>query len=432
MSKRKPTYFAIVVVLLLFFSTAAVFGGGETEAAAQDEQTTVAILLGDTPDWTLLEDNVAAFNADNPNITLDFTYLSHKEMVDKVSIELASGSATYDVVYIDNFGLPPWAAAGWLESQNSYIEESGMDLSDFGQGFIDALSYEGEIYSPPYYAETLVYYFRKDLFDEAGITEVPDTYEDMRQVAKVLHSDSVSGMVMRGDKFYGYVAYAYSGVLKAYGSDWFDEDWNVTFNNEAGVAAAEVWADMMRNTAPAGVATYGWQEALADFNQGRVAQFIDASPFGPRINDPSESTVKDIVGYSVALAGPERRAPGMYTAGHAINTYSKNKDAAWKFVEWSMSPTINKLVSNPSRFSTLELPEIVEKFSFGPDGYHFLDAWVEGLKYAESPFPSIPEWPEVGDRIGTALNRIILGADIEDELNAAAQDVEAIMTNAGY
>gem|GEM_PF-1241843 len=437
---KRVGLFVLVVALAFSLSTSLLFGGGEkAEDAGGVEEVALTVLFGDTPDVTLLEDNIDSFYAQYPNIKVDLTYLSHKEMVEKVSMELATGSSTYDIVYIDNFSLPQLAAAGWLEPQDKYIEKSGFDLSDFGEGFVKGLSYDGEIYSPPYYAETLVYFFRKDLFDEYGISKVPDTYEDMRDIAKKLHLDTdgdgtvdVYGMVMRGDKFYGYVCYTFAAVLKGYGSDWFDDDWNVTFNNADGIEAATMWADMMRNYAPPGVATYGWHEALADFNQGRAAQYIDASPFGPRMIDPNESAVVGKVGYSVALAGPVQRAPGMYTLGFGINVYSKQKEAAWKFVEWCMSPEINKLVSNPSRFSTLKLPEIVEKFSFGPDGYKFLDAWVEGLKYAQSPFPPIPEWPEVGDRIGAALNKIIIGSDIKKELDAAAQDVEEIMKEAGY
>jgi ABC-type glycerol-3-phosphate transport system substrate-binding protein len=435
-NKKFHLFLSLAFAAVLVFSIIPAFAGGEED---EGKEVMLNILFGDTPDWTLLEDNINLFYDKNPNIKVDLTYMSHKEMVEKVIMELSTGSSTYDIVYIDNFSLPQLAAAEWLEPQNKYIDESGFDLADFGEGFIDALTYQGNIYSPPYYAETLVYYFRKDLFDKYNVKKVPDTYEDMRQVAKKLKLDTdndgkidIYGMVMRGDKFYGYVCYTYAAVLRGYGSDWFDANWKPIFNNSAGIKAATMWADMMRNTAPPGVATYGWHEALADFNQGRAAQYIDASPFGPRMQDPNESAIAGKVGYSVALAGPEQRAPGMYTAGHAINVYSKNKEAAWKFVEWTVSPEINKLVSNPSRFSTLELPEIVEKFTIGPEEYNFLDAWVESLKYAKSPFPAIPEWPEVGDRIGSALNRIIIGSDIKKELDGAAKDVEEIMKGAGY
>ena len=402
-------------------------------------QTTVNILFGDTDDWTLLEDHVDWFYAKNPDIRLDFTFMSHKELVEKITMELASASPTYDVFYIDNFFLPQVASAGWLMSQNEHIEKAGVDVSDFGAGFVKALTYQGNIYSLPYYAETLVYYFRTDLFAEYGIGKVPDTFEEMREVAAKLTLDTdgdgktdIYGVVQRGDKFYGYVCYTYAAFLKGYGSDWFDENWNPIFNNKPGLEAATIWADMMRKYAPPGMATYGWHEALADFEQGRVAQYQDASPFGERMQNPEESRIAGKVGYSVALRGPVARTPGMYTAGHAINAASTKKDAAWKFVEWTISPQINVLVSNPSRFSSLADPEIVENFSFGPSGYKFIDAWKEGLKYAKDTFPAIPEWAEVGDRIGMALNRIIVGKDVKKELDDAAKDVANTMKRMGY
>jgi len=411
----------------------------EAKQAKKGKEVVVNVIFGDTPDWTLLEDNIDMFYKKNPDIKINLTFMSHKEMVEKATMELQSGSSTYDVVYIDNFSLPQLASAGWLEPQNKYIEKYKFDLADYGKGFVDALTYKGKIYSPPYYAETLVYYFRKDLFDKYGIKKVPETYEEARDVAKKLTLDTngdgktdVFGWVQRGDKFYGYVCYTYAAILRGYGSDWFDSKWNPIFNNKEGMAAAAIFADLMRNYAPPGEATYGWHEALADFAQGRAAQYVDASPFGPRLQDPNESTVGGKVGYAVALKGPVKRAPGMYTCGHAINAYSKNKEAAWKFVEWTMSPEINKLVSNPSRFSSLEEKSIVDKFSIGPEGNKFLDAWVEGLKYAVNTFPAIPEWPEIGDRIGVALNRIIVGSDVKKEMDAAAADVADLMKKAGY
>ena len=61
-----------------------------------------------------------------------------------------------------------------------------------------------------------------------------------------------------------------------------------------------------------------------------------------------------------------------------------------------------------------------------------IDAWKEGLKYAKDTFPAIPEWAEVGDRIGMALNRIIVGKDVKKELDDAAKDVANTMKRMGY
>ena len=195
MSFRNRRKRIIVGFSLIFFlgSLCTLFAGGEKateQGAMKGEPVTLNILFGDTPDWTLLEDHIDWFYNKNPDIKVDLTYMSHKEMVEKVTMELSTGSSTYDVVYIDNFSLPQVAAAGWLEPQDKYISESGFNLSDFGKGFVEALSYKGKIYSPPYYAETLVFYFRKDLFDKYNIAKVPDSYEDMRNVAKKLTLDT--------------------------------------------------------------------------------------------------------------------------------------------------------------------------------------------------------------------------------------------------
>ncbi|MCT7294479.1 extracellular solute-binding protein, partial [Rhodococcus sp. PAE-6] len=77
----------------------------------------------------------------------------------------------FDVVMISNFETPPWAEYGGLTNLSPYIEQTdGYDADDIIPSRREALSYEGDLYSVPFYGESSVRMYRTDLFEQAGIT----------------------------------------------------------------------------------------------------------------------------------------------------------------------------------------------------------------------------------------------------------------------
>ena len=71
---------------------------------------------------------------------------------------------------ISNFETPQWAKDGWLLNLSDYAKNTpGYDENDFIPSLRDSLSYEGNMYSVPFYGESSFLMYRKDMFEQAGI-----------------------------------------------------------------------------------------------------------------------------------------------------------------------------------------------------------------------------------------------------------------------
>src|SRR5215210_690708 len=93
---------------------------------------------------------------------------------------LSRDTETPDVVEVGNTQAATFTGAGAFSDLTGELEELGG--SDLLQGFVDAGSFEGKTYAVPYYAGSKYVFYRKDLFQKAGI-EVPTTMDEFVQAA---------------------------------------------------------------------------------------------------------------------------------------------------------------------------------------------------------------------------------------------------------
>jgi len=120
-----------------------------------------------------------------------------------------------------------------------------------------------------------------------------------------------------------------------------------------------------------------------------------------------------------------------------INDYSENKDAAWEYMKWMLNAEQEKEVvlddSDPAlntnvavRLSVLDDDEVNEAH----DGLQRVGAKV--LEDARSQ-PLLPEWPEIVTILEVAINEMAAsGADVQETLDQAAEDVRDVMVRNGY
>ena len=77
----------------------------------------------------------------------------------KVSFGFATGGGEFDVVMVSNYETPMWAENGWLTNLQDYADGTqGYDPDDFIPSIREALSYEDDLYSVPFYGEAKSHY----------------------------------------------------------------------------------------------------------------------------------------------------------------------------------------------------------------------------------------------------------------------------------
>src|SRR5690606_19060703 len=106
------------------------------------------------------------FTESHPGIDVDFVSLPENESRAKITASVATGGGEFDVVMVSNYETSMWAENGWLVNLQPYADATeGYDTNDFIEPVRESLSYEGDMYSVPFYGESSFLVYRQDLFD---------------------------------------------------------------------------------------------------------------------------------------------------------------------------------------------------------------------------------------------------------------------------
>ena len=160
---RLTTSVAAAVLVL----TAGCAGAGTLGAT----ENTVTIAMVSNSQMTDARELSDRFEAENPDIKLRFITLSENQARAKITASTSMGGGEFDVVMISNYETPQWAENGWLVNLSEFAENTpGYDVDDFISSLRESLSYEGDMYSVPFYGESSFLMYRKDLLEQAGIS----------------------------------------------------------------------------------------------------------------------------------------------------------------------------------------------------------------------------------------------------------------------
>ncbi|AEG45483.1 sugar ABC transporter substrate-binding protein [Isoptericola variabilis] len=411
-------------------TTAIALGGcAGAGAVSSSDGTQIVVAIVSNPqmqDAISLQDE---FRREHPDVDVRFVSLPENEARAKITASVATGGGEFDVVMISNYETPMWAANGWIENLQPYIERTeGYDDADFVPNVREALSYDGDMYSVPFYGESSFLAYRTDLFEQAGL-EMPErpTWDEVRELAAELHdpAQNFSGICLRGLAGWGEVMAPLTTVMNTYGGGWFDEDWNARLDSPENREAIETYVDTVQRYGQPGAATSGFGDCLTRFAQGQTAMWYDATSMVSSVEDPSSSLVAGKVGYVPAPVAETDAAGWLYTWSLAITSTSQNKDAAWDFVSWMTDKEYIRLVGTElgwervppgSRLSTYEIPEYAAVSEAYADATlaSMADATQERTMAAPVPFPGIqfvgiPEFQDLGTRVGQQMSAAIAG-----------------------
>ena len=269
------------------------------------------------------------------------------QLTQKLTVELTSGSSTIDV-----FMTRPlqegrlFSKNNWYESLNPYVGDANKTpadwkWNDFQKTAVDATTLKGNLYAVPIVMEWQTLFYRKDLFEKAGL-QPPKTLEELEAAAKKLNDpdNGVYGIVSRGQR--GAAVTQFSSYLYAYGGD-FLKDGKCVLDTPEAVKAMQYYGKILHDYGPAGATNMSWPQAQALMASGKVAMWTDASTLLPGLLDPQKSKVADKIGIAMFPAGPAGQHPYMVVPwAVSISAQSKNKDAAWEFIKWLSSEEVMK------------------------------------------------------------------------------------------
>lgn len=416
--------------------------------AAHAETVTVATVNNN--DMVIMQRLSDAFEKSHPDINLEWVVLEENVLRQRLTTDIATHGGQFDVMTIGTYEAPIWAERGWLTPLTDLPADYKPD--DLLKPVIDGLSYKDKPYALPFYAESSMMYYRKDLFDKAGIemTEQP-TWDEVHDWAAKLNDPDhdVAGICLRGKPGWGENMAFVTTLVNTYGGRWFDMDWKPEIDSKAWHEAINFYVDLLKNYGPAGASSNGFNENLALFSRGNCAMWVDATSAAGKLYNPKESKVADKLGFAPApVAATPKGSHWLWSWALAIPSSSDAKDAAREFITWATSQDYIKMVGEKEGWTSV--PPGTRESTYANEKYQeaapFADFVLDAIREADptdatlKPVPytgvqivGIPEFQAIGTQVGQMIAAALTGEmSVDQALSSAQRATQRTMERAGY
>ncbi len=409
----------------------------------------ITIATVNNGDMVVMQRLASDFEQKHPDIHLKWVVLEENVLRQRLTTDIATKAGQFDVLTVGNYEVPIWAKQGWIVPMDL---PAAYDVDDLLKPVRTALTVDGKLYALPFYAESAMTYYRKDLFDKAGI-KMPDapTYAEIRGFADKITDKSTQtyGMCLRGKPGWGENMAYVTSLVNAEGGRWFDMNWKPTLDSKPWHDALDYYTGILKADGPPGAASNGFNENLALFASGHCGMWIDATVAGGMLFDTKQSQVADKVAFAPMPTGSFKGAPTwLWSWNLAIPATSKQQAAAKEFVTWATSKDYIKLVASKngwvavppgtrqSTYDNLDYQKAAPFASFvlkaidvaNPNGQT-----AEPRPYTGAQFVAIPEFQGIGTQVGQTVAATLTGQQtIDAALKSAETATERTMKQAGY
>jgi sorbitol/mannitol transport system substrate-binding protein len=414
----------IGVSLALAMSGCAGFGNLGTDPGV----TTVTLATVNNPQMQDMAQLLPEFNKLHPDIKINMIFMEENDLRNAATKDVATQGGQYDIMTVGAYEVPIWGENRWLvDLTDLAAKDPAYDVDDFFQPVRDGVSVENRLYAVPFYGESSFLMYRKDLFEQAGLT-MPErpTWEQVAQFAEQLKDPAAdrAGICLRGKPGWGEMFAPLTTIVNTFGGQWYDMSWNAQVDQPGFTEAVQFYLDTLEAGGEADPVSFGFTECLNLFSQERAAMWYDATSAAGSV-ESSDSKVAGKVGYVRAPVKNTENSGWLWSWNLGINAESDSKEQAWEFLKWATSKEYAKLVGSTlgwsktppgTRKSTYQIPEYVEAGGeFAPLTAQIMSEvnpkqpgvkpqpWV-GIQYV-----TIPEFQDVGNQTSQLIADSIAG-----------------------
>lgn len=434
--RQKP--FSMIVVLILIVALvvgcSSSSGGSGNDSKGSDKSSNnsgdkiVTIKFtqfsgaGDGP-GPALEKMRQKFEDLNPTIKVDIETIGYGEYFTQMQTRVSGGTApdAYELNY-ENF--VPYAKLGVLENLEPYFAKNNFDRSSVNEMALAAFSDAGNQYGMPASFSNVLLIYNKELFDQANINYPTNdwTWKELNDAASKIRAlgDNIFG-ISQGVHFFEF----FKAVQQNNGSLFNDDMTKFTVNTPANLETLKHLVNRIQvdNSMP----TEAQMSGLGDwdlFKAGRLGMILTGVWAFPEFSQTVEFE------WDIAIEpGNTKKATHFFSNGYVINKDSKNKDAAYKWVEFMSSSREAAQIRIEANWElpAVTYPDVLEAYlKVTPPANK--QAVFDSLDYLVPP-PVITEFGLMGDIITKHLGSAAQGAvSPEDALAAAQKELESQIT----
>lgn len=418
--------------LLAATVAAAALYGLSGPAIAQDKPfdgVQLSVLMEGHPTTDAIQKMLPEFKAQT-GIDVVLEVVPEQDITAKMLLELSSKSGRYDVVENNIIYVPGFSNAGYIVPLGDLLAKypQYFDKADFVPGYFNTNVLDGKLYGLPVYGESTFVMYRKDLFEQYGLSE-PKTFDDIENAAKTISEKTdkkITGITMRGQQGIQGV-YVWAAYLWGFGGSFLDDKGQSALATPEGIASLEAFTRVLNKYGPVGVANFGWEENRLLFQQGKAAITLDATVNGAYNEDPAVSTVVDKVGYAPVpqiAANPRGGSSSLAVHSLYITADSPNQEAAAMFAAWATAKEqqVKSMDTDPN--SGVTSLTALNGDAFGKRYGAFKDGMIAAINQGNPQYlPTIEKANEVINNTGIAVSKALAGtanaADALAEADAA-------------
>ena len=419
---------------------------------------TLTVATVNNPDMVVMQGLTRHFEAKHPMVKVNYVVLPENDLRQQVTADVATGAGKFDIVSVGTYEVPFWAKNKWLVSLEPFFksmsaaESAAYNRADLLRPVMKALSVGGQAYALPFYAESSMLYYRKDLFARAGLAmPLHPTWDQVAWFARRFHNPSrgVYGILLRGLPGWGEQLALLDTIVNTFGGRWFNMTWHPQLTSPAFTKAVTFYVDLLRCSGEPGAISSGFTELETLMSRGNAAMYVDASVAAGYLADPNISNVAGNIGFAYSpMKITPKGSHWLWAWALGLEASSRHKGEAVKFLTWATSPDYVKLVARSrgwvavppgTRYSTYNSPGYRQAAPFAPiveDSINTADptdATLEKVPYTGVQYVGIPEFAGMGTTVSQFIASAIAGTDtVRRALQKAQQSVEETMKQAGY
>jgi multiple sugar transport system substrate-binding protein len=346
-------------------------------------------------------------------ITVKPQILGEAQYVSKIAVTLAGDSATPDVYLVYQLGQA--VSAGWLEPLDTFLGDPKLTDAawydwekDVFPGARSFATTDGTPFVAPITTEVQVVYTNTDY-----VPTGPKTFDDLVKAAAAANSGDVAGIGMRAVANPSEAPWPFAGFAFTEGGYLIDPDGRPTLDSTENIAALTLYSDLLKEYGPKGVTSWGWLENNESMGQGRQAMWTDTSTFLGGLRDSSKSQIADKVEAHPFVSLDGKSVPNFWFWTAGINAKSKNKGAAWLFLQWATSKPLAAAAgaagTSPARASAWE-GDVISS-TLGKDN---VDRVLGSLRTADASPMALAwkheKWAEISDSLARTVNAAVAGS----------------------
>ena len=337
----------------------------------------------------------------------------------QADLELSVKGSAYDVCNITYIYASRWIEAGWLSNLEPLLADRNLtppdwDPKDFLAGAqLPLQDKSGATHGFAWEGGAMVMGIaRADILEKKGLA-IPKTFDELQNVARETHgTDGVAAYVNDRLHHWHWVPFDMGFGGKVFRDP--PNDLALVLDSPEAVRAAEYYVELLTKYAPSGVLSYTEDQALRAQMSGRAnIRTHSVTWFMPLVQNP-DSKVAPTTRIAMVPSGPAGAFPGANCQGYGIPVNAKNKKASWEWMKWAVGKELSARIVKDKGHVSICRRSVIDSDAYRTlmqvNGTDVADLYLRVLQDKGSEgymrYRTVPTFPQVGDKINKAIERI--------------------------